>query len=170
MLDRGHYGPRRRTGPRCRRFGARRQDKLRFPLDVLPVSRYSGSQSTHAGGGYVARPPLSEDQLGLLQGTLDMLILQTLRQGRDHHRADLQRRAAGGPRIALPGAPPAAQARLDRRYVGRLDQQSAGEVLRAHRDGPPAARPGGDEVGADGRGGGARHAAGGSEGVNEVAR
>ena len=32
----------------------------------------------------MARPPLSDDQLGLLQGTLDMLILQTLRQGPRH--------------------------------------------------------------------------------------
>lgn len=32
----------------------------------------------------MARPPLSDDQLGLLQGTLDMLILQTLRQGPAH--------------------------------------------------------------------------------------
>ena len=32
----------------------------------------------------MARPPTSDDQLGLLQGTLDMLILQTLRQGPAH--------------------------------------------------------------------------------------
>ena len=32
----------------------------------------------------MARPPLSDDQLGLLQGTLDMLILQTLRPGPAH--------------------------------------------------------------------------------------
>ena len=32
----------------------------------------------------MARPPLSDDQLGLLQGTLDMLILRTLRQGPAH--------------------------------------------------------------------------------------
>ena len=32
----------------------------------------------------MARPPARDDQLGLLQGTLDMLILQTLRQGRAH--------------------------------------------------------------------------------------
>ena len=32
----------------------------------------------------MARPPAREDQLGLLQGTLDMLILQTLGQGRAH--------------------------------------------------------------------------------------
>lgn len=32
----------------------------------------------------MARPSLSDDQLGLLQGTLDMLILQTLRQGPAH--------------------------------------------------------------------------------------
>ena len=32
----------------------------------------------------MARPPGREDQLGLLQGTLDMLILQTLRQGAAH--------------------------------------------------------------------------------------
>lgn len=32
----------------------------------------------------MARQPLSDDQLGLLQGTLDMLILQTLRQGPAH--------------------------------------------------------------------------------------
>ena len=32
----------------------------------------------------MARSPLSDDQLGLLQGTLDMLILQTLRQGPAH--------------------------------------------------------------------------------------
>ena len=59
-----------------------RKPPHRRVLQRLPC--YSGSQSTHAGGGYVARPPLSEDQLGLLQGTLDMLILQTLRQGPAH--------------------------------------------------------------------------------------
>ena len=32
----------------------------------------------------MARPPAREDQLGLLQGTLDMLILQTLRRGPAH--------------------------------------------------------------------------------------
>ena len=32
----------------------------------------------------MARPPANEDQLGLLQGTLDMLILQTLRPGPAH--------------------------------------------------------------------------------------
>ena len=32
----------------------------------------------------MARPPMNEDQLGLLQGTLDMLILQTLRPGPAH--------------------------------------------------------------------------------------
>lgn len=32
----------------------------------------------------MARPPLSDDQLGLLQGTLDMLILRTLRPGPAH--------------------------------------------------------------------------------------
>lgn len=32
----------------------------------------------------MARPPLNDDQLGLLQGTLDMLILRTLRQGPAH--------------------------------------------------------------------------------------
>jgi len=32
----------------------------------------------------LARPPAREDQLGLLQGTLDMLILQTLRRGPAH--------------------------------------------------------------------------------------
>jgi transcriptional regulator len=32
----------------------------------------------------VARPPTNQDQLGLLQGTLDMLILQTLRPGPAH--------------------------------------------------------------------------------------
>ena len=32
----------------------------------------------------MARPPMSEDQLGLLQGTLDMLILRTLRPGAAH--------------------------------------------------------------------------------------
>ena len=32
----------------------------------------------------MARPPARDDQLGLLQGTLDMLILQTLRQSRAH--------------------------------------------------------------------------------------
>ena len=32
----------------------------------------------------MARPPARDDQLGLLQGTLDMLILQTLLQGRAH--------------------------------------------------------------------------------------
>ena len=35
-------------------------------------------------GSHVARPPIDEDQLGLLQGTLDMLILQTLRPGPAH--------------------------------------------------------------------------------------
>ena len=32
----------------------------------------------------MARPPLDEDKFGLLQGTLDMLILQTLRPGPAH--------------------------------------------------------------------------------------
>ena len=32
----------------------------------------------------MARPPASDDQLGLLQGTLDMLILRTLRPGPAH--------------------------------------------------------------------------------------
>ena len=32
----------------------------------------------------MARPPAREEQLGLLQGTLDMLILQTLLQGPAH--------------------------------------------------------------------------------------
>ena len=32
----------------------------------------------------MARRPLSDDQFGLLQGTLDMLILQTRRQGPAH--------------------------------------------------------------------------------------
>ena len=32
----------------------------------------------------MARPPTHHDQLGLLQGTLDMLILQTLLQGPAH--------------------------------------------------------------------------------------
>ena len=32
----------------------------------------------------MARPPLRDDQLGLLQGTLDMLILQMLRTGPAH--------------------------------------------------------------------------------------
>lgn len=32
----------------------------------------------------MARPPSNDDQLGLLQGTLDMLILQTLRPGPAH--------------------------------------------------------------------------------------
>ena len=60
----------------------------------------------------MARPRGREDQLGLLQGTLDMLILQTLRRQRGprmrppdyhDHRADLVRRPAGGPGIAVSG-------------------------------------------------------------------
>ena len=54
----------------------------RIPLDILPMAAtLVGCLPVEA---HVARRPLSDDQFGLLQGTLDMLILQTRRQGPAH--------------------------------------------------------------------------------------
>jgi len=53
-------------------------ERLLAPLDILPV-------------GFYPRPRMStrdtEERLGLLQGTLDVLILQTLRSGPAHGHA-----------------------------------------------------------------------------------
>ena len=81
-------------------------------------------------------------------GTLDMLILRTLarRDGparvRDRrvHSLRLERRAAGGGRVALPGAAAHAHEGVDRGRVGEDRGEPAGAILPAHGGRQAAAR------------------------------
>ena len=102
----------------------------------------------------MARPPAHEDRLGLLQGTLDMLILQTLLQGpaHGHQIATTIERTSNDALLVdhgslYPALPPLAEARLDHRRVGHIGEQPAGEVLRPDARRSPAARTGGDPAG-----------------------
>ena len=100
---------------------------------------------------------MGQSKSDLLQGTLDLLILKTLALEPMHGWGISQRiqqvsdrRAAGQPGLALPGAPPARAAGLDRVGVGRLREQPAGEVLRADRAaGASSSRAETEELGAD---------------------
>lgn len=86
---------------------------------------------------------MSKDKLDLLQGTLDLMVLQTLAAMGAQHGYGIARRIEqlsreGGAaqsrhhlRIACP--PPAA--RLDRSRVGLVRQQPQGKVLRHHQGG-----------------------------------
>ena len=110
--------------------------------------------SSSVGKSLIPGSPLT-----LLQGTLDLLILQTLSVGPNHgygvstrqlpHHPATHRRDVGGRRrrpLSRP-APPGAPAPGDRR-VGPVGEQPQGEVLPADPSGPPAAAGRVGEVGA----------------------
>ena len=88
-----------------------------------------------------------ENRIELLQGTLDLLILQTLRWGPSHGYGITQAmRASSGAVLQVDtGSMYPALHRLERQgsidsRVEGLRQQAAGEGLSAHRGGPEAAR------------------------------
>ena len=120
----------------------------------------------------MARPPLSDDQLGLLQGTLDMLILQTLRQGPAHgHQIaiTIERTSNDVLQIDHGSLYPALHRLLKRGWItgswGVSANNRRAKFYALTEAGPSAARAGSDEMGAHGRGGGTGHAAGGSGGI-----
>src|SRR4051794_20804346 len=72
---------------------------------------------------------------------------------RAEHPAGVERRPAGEPGIALPRAPSSRTTGPDCRAVGRIREQSPGEVLRTDQGRPPAAGRGNPQLGtAVGRG------------------
>ena len=93
----------------------------------------------------------------MLQGTLDLMVLRTLEtMGPQHglrlgqaHPAGIRRRARPQSGHGLSGAPAARAARLDQGAMGRLQQQSQGEVLRAHPTRTSQIRARDRELGAD---------------------
>ena len=88
-----------------------------------------------------------QNRIELLQGTLDLLILQTLRWGPQHgYGISHAIRASSGERLDVdtgslyPGAPPAGARGLDRLGVARLRQQAARQGLPSDARGPAQAR------------------------------
>ena len=96
-----------------------------------------------------------QDRMDVLQGTLDMLILQTLQWGPQHglriaqgirlKSEELLRVEAG---IALSGAPPAGTARLAEIGMEGLRQRAAREVLPPHSIREETARSRAGQMGA----------------------
>src|SRR5205085_12119842 len=97
------------------------------------------------------------ERIELLQGTLDLLIVRTLLLGpahgarhREGHRIQVGRRVAGGAGIALSGAAPAHQTKMDFRGRGHFGEQPARQVLPADVRGPEATEGGDQQVGQTG--------------------
>src|ERR1043165_9458641 len=108
-------------------------------------------------------PQRGLSRIELLQGPLDLIILQTLRWGPRHGYGLAQMiRADSGDLLQVDtGSLYPALIRLERR--GATREPRAGAGLPAHRGGPPAARRGAVEMGADRGGHGGTH--GQAEGV-----
>src|SRR6516225_8385483 len=91
---------------------------------------------------------------GILQGTLDMLVLKALARG-PLHGYDVAEHIltwsgdvfAGGRRRTVSGAPPAGAAWAAGERVGRLGEQPPGEVLPVDGGGPEATGRGSVGVG-----------------------
>ena len=97
------------------------------------------------------------ERIELLQGTLDLLIVRTLLLGpahgarhREGHRIQVGRGVAGGAGIALSGAAPAHQTKMDFRGRGHFGEQPARQVLPADARGPEAIEGGDQQVGQTG--------------------
>ena len=80
------------------------------------------------------------NRIELLQGTLDMLILQTLQWGAQHGYGitpgaahAIRRSAAGGDRVAVSGAAPDGAAEVDRRGVAGRRSRTSGRASTGSR-------------------------------------
>ncbi len=120
-------------------------------LDILggPVILSTPRMSTKA----------EEDRLELLQGTLDLLILRTLRLGPAHGHAIAKAIERGSDdvlqvraRLPVSGTSPLDQAEMDHLRGRHVGEQPARQVLSADRERPKATRGRNRSVGHAGRG------------------
>ena len=111
----------------------------------------------------MARKSRADARGDMLQGTLDMLVLQDPHhraRPRPHHRAchreGLRRGAAGGTRVALSRAASARGSRTHRRVLGNVREQPQGQVLPDHAERAASPAGGAQPVAAARRRGDAR--------------